>query len=1090
VLKLLHPELPDPTETVPPPSRAEIAQTMALIQDVARKEKGQRGRSPWTQWVAAAAAAIALVGAGAGGFKYYSVSRSNQYLALAKANLEEVYSARSPDGLRLDLPFRSAATSRAAADDSPLKRAEILFSQALVGREAMPEAHLGLAAIYLNESQFARARDEFQKVLAVRENHPQALLGRGVADYEAAKHAGDPIQRRNLLSGALTDFDNVLKQQPCSPEASYNRIWVLYETGRHPEALAEIDSYLSRDPDSIWAAKLRDLQTQIRLIKPDAVKEEVDRVARNRDAAALISMARLIPEQIPPAIRSALKRSLQQEDSPAKLGEPSSADLQWAAETMEAAYGSTTGDHSWKALLTFYAGLSPPQRKTKRLLDDRFQKVVDLHLAGKLAPALRESESLEPEFSRLQDYWQSFNIHFLRGNCYYYQAAFQRAEAEYREMLHFAELTGAPGFRAKAVAALASVYSEQVRPDDVMRCIAELTRIATLYHLDSWAASAAQREGALHRRMNRLEESVKDYSAALSFAYRNRDEDCLASVLESLFPIMIRLGRLEDGKSLYSEAVERMGDYVKLAGNTQKVHVNMRRLNLLCRQGEIALQMGDLDQAESCLKMGLLGPLGDMHELECRMRIGLAQVCLEKKRFTDAKILLDEGLSMAASGRYDELEWQADLLQGKMDKESGNAAAALIAFQRSVDDLERMRRRIKSEDLKQQFLTFRFDPYEEIVSLLYHDFADFQEALKFAGRAKSMTLSEYLDGSMPAQVRQTEEDAQTLRALSVDYFFTADELLAFVSGSNGSKVVELRLSPSEIDRDVKKYLESIRTGDEATFAALSRKLYDGIVEPILKTDANEQYGNLLIFPDGPLHLLPFGGLKDLQGRFLLEKHTLSYAPSRSVLHHCLSLGRGGAGSRSRTVLLVDGTANLPGAGDEVACLSKIYGGNSHFLTAGDLASAGHLAADAEIFHFAGHATMINGKPALVLEAGLRQACLDSKAISSWRLRKNRLVTLAGCETGIGPQAEGETPWGLIPAFLNAGAPALIVSLLPVDDASTARLTSRFYELLANGSISKAAALQQAQLSLLSSARASGRLNPALWVPYVLVGDPR
>jgi CHAT domain-containing protein len=58
------------------------------------------------------------------------------------------------------------------------------------------------------------------------------------------------------------------------------------------------------------------------------------------------------------------------------------------------------------------------------------------------------------------------------------------------------------------------------------------------------------------------------------------------------------------------------------------------------------------------------------------------------------------------------------------------------------------------------------------------------------------------------------------------------------------------------------------------------------------------------------------------------------------------------------------------------------------------------------------------------------AYLDSKTIASWHLRKNRLVTLAGCETGVGPQAEGETPWGLIPAFLEAGAPALIVSLLP------------------------------------------------------------
>jgi CHAT domain-containing protein len=401
-----------------------------------------------------------------------------------------------------------------------------------------------------------------------------------------------------------------------------------------------------------------------------------------------------------------------------------------------------------------------------------------------------------------------------------------------------------------------------------------------------------------------------------------------------------------------------------------------------------------------------------------------------------------------------------------------------------------MRSRIVSGDFRQQFLTFRFDPYKEIVALLYHNFADYQDALKFAGRAKSMTLREYLDGSVPTQVRQAEDDSQTLRALSVDYFFTADELLAFVSGSDGNRMVALKLPPSEIEHDVKEYLESIRTGDEAAFATLSRKLYDGIVEPVVKTDGSEQHGNLVIFPDGPLHLLPFGGLRDSEGRFLLEKYTVSYAPSRSVLHHCLLLGRASAGSRSRTVLLVDGAANLPGAGDEVACLSKIYGRNSRFLTAGDLASAGRLAADAEIFHFAGHATTIDGRPALMLEPALRQAYLDSRVISSWRLRKNCLVTLAGCETGIGPQAEGETPWGLIPAFLNAGAPALIVSLLPVDDASTAKLISSFYDLLANGSISKASALQQAQLSLLSSARASGRLNPASWVPYVLIGDPR
>jgi CHAT domain-containing protein len=126
----------------------------------------------------------------------------------------------------------------------------------------------------------------------------------------------------------------------------------------------------------------------------------------------------------------------------------------------------------------------------------------------------------------------------------------------------------------------------------------------------------------------------------------------------------------------------------------------------------------------------------------------------------------------------------------------------------------------------------------------------------------------------------------------------------------------------------------------------------------------------------------------------------------------------------------------------------------------------------------------------MLDAGLHPVFLDSNEIRSWRLRRNRLVTLAGCETGVGPRTEGFTPWGLVPAFLHAGAPALIVSLLPVDDVATGKVTSRLYELLSAGGISKASALQQAQLSRLAAARASGRFNPGSWLPYVLVGDPR
>jgi CHAT domain-containing protein len=331
--------------------------------------------------------------------------------------------------------------------------------------------------------------------------------------------------------------------------------------------------------------------------------------------------------------------------------------------------------------------------------------------------------------------------------------------------------------------------------------------------------------------------------------------------------------------------------------------------------------------------------------------------------------------------------------------------------------------------------------------------------------------------------------AETLHALAIEYFFTTDGLLAFVSDSGRQGVVELNSSRSALEAEVKAFLAGITEQEEAAFGGLSRKLYATLVEPVLRFAGKDSRERLLIFPDGPLHLLPFGGLQDSQGRFLLEKCALSYAPSRSVLQRCLSLERGSAASHTRTMLLLDGTATLPGASQELARLSELYKNNCRLLTARDLDAAGRLAAEAEIFHFAGHAATEKGKPVLLLSSGAQPVYLDSRNIGLWRLRRNRLVTLAGCATGIGPQAEGETPWGLIPAFLNAGAPALIVSMLPVDDSSTVQLTSRFYELLC-GDISKASALQKAQLSLLAQARASGRLHPASWLPYVLIGDPR
>ncbi len=46
----------------------------------------------------------------------------------------------------------------------------------------------------------------------------------------------------------------------------------------------------------------------------------------------------------------------------------------------------------------------------------------------------------------------------------------------------------------------------------------------------------------------------------------------------------------------------------------------------------------------------------------------------------------------------------------------------------------------------------------------------------------------------------------------------------------------------------------------------------------------ESHTRLIIVPDGRLHLLPFDALVDSSGRYVLESHVISYAPSASAYY--------------------------------------------------------------------------------------------------------------------------------------------------------------------------------------------------------------
>jgi CHAT domain-containing protein/thioredoxin-like negative regulator of GroEL len=1094
LLELLHPDAEHVMMEGSEPSDEELSKSIAVIQEVSRKENApKKRRSRWLQWPVAAAAAICFVALSSWGIKYlYEKDKSEAFFFQGKAILEKNYTGTSPSNLRLALPFISTSTNRSDVGADSLRDAENLFFQALAVRENMIEAHLGLAYIYLDESKFTHAQNEFQKILNIRKGDIQALVGHGIAQYEEATQDSDPVQRNTLLTGALSDFNKALEVDPDSSEARYNKIWTLFQSGLHKEALQEIEQYLSRDPSSTWAEKLKGLKVRMQATQTSVVEEEVSKFAHERNRVALCELARQAPYRIPAAIWYAMRRSLELEQTSVKYEGPSSEDLLWAAQTMESAYGVSTGDHSFRAFIDFYVGLSPAQRAIKKSLDRKFQSFVRLYQNGEFELALRGSIPLAYEYAKLRDPWQLVNLHDLRGHALYLgKADFGAAESEFRKMSEIADQLNTPDLIAKALSDLAVVYGEQRKFDQSLASAKRLKNLGRKYRLDLWQAAACITIGKQYRGLGQYQLALREYANALSLSYPLLDGVKILEALEDSGIVLDRLSHLEEARACYRLAIEQQDSFLKNQVVQPTSELTLRRLNLLFKQGDLSLRIGDLDGAESLFQESLkLSSLG-MRELEGRNRIGLAEIYLGTNRLCEAEDMLESAMAIGASGPYDEIEWKTKFLKGRLLERTGNRQKALLMLQQAIEILENMRRHVKSDDLRQSFLADRFDPFKAIVSLLYKSGGDEIKTLEFVDRAKSMTLKEHLrlqDLASESPRNPILLDGKNNSYPIVEYFFTNDGLLIFLTSHRHTEAVFQGISGEELFQHIQDYLESIRRRDLKIFFKMARQLYDELIAPIEKHAFNDSSEILVILPDGPLHLLPFAGLQDPHGRFLIEKTAMAFAPSRTVFMHCLNSRQSRAFEKSG-IALIDGTAKLPSAREELVYLSKLYGRNASILEPGGLPLFKQAVAHSEIIHFSGHAINMQGKPALLLQNSPTEIYLDCQEINRWKLSRAYLVNLAGCSTGIGPLSEGEAPWGLIPAFLNAGAPAIIASLMPVDDASTKCLSCRFYDLLKKGA-SKAKALQGAQLALLGSARSTSDIKPQSWIPYILIGDPQ
>jgi CHAT domain-containing protein len=458
---------------------------------------------------------------------------------------------------------------------------------------------------------------------------------------------------------------------------------------------------------------------------------------------------------------------------------------------------------------------------------------------------------------------------------------------------------------------------------------------------------------------------------------------------------------------------------------------------------------------------------------------------------------------------------QRYLLAEMSDVYSGYFAA--LCSQKHYDDalqaLERVRGRIEAEALEhhENQPVYAPTPEEEELTRLNLALINTQDPTQRATITSAIYNTEL--AITPSALTQLAIE-HPVRLTALQASLSPDELLieyvlaephSYALAVTHESVTSYQLpSKTTIETEADHYRSEIR--GRKVDLPIAQKLFTDLLGPVGEYTHKR---DLIIVPDGSLHLLPFAALAD-RDSYLLKSHTVDVDPSATVfalLHKrvntesALSLPFVGVAAwtqstdtRNPVVRAISGPersqlAPLPDSKLEVETIAGDLPRPSTILLGTDATETHfkHLALDnTTVLHLALHGYADLDYPdrsALIFAPdpnGTEDGLLQVREVRGLHLNA-KLVTLSACNTGVGPVGQAGVA-NLVNAFIEAGASSVVSTLWDLEDHSTEYLMSLFYAQLARHE-RKVDALRDAQLNFLNRG-----LPPYFWASVQIVGD--
>jgi CHAT domain-containing protein/uncharacterized protein HemY len=411
---------------------------------------------------------------------------------------------------------------------------------------------------------------------------------------------------------------------------------------------------------------------------------------------------------------------------------------------------------------------------------------------------------------------------------------------------------------------------------------------------------------------------------------------------------------------------------------------------------------------------------------------------------------------------------------------------------------------------------------QDLISLNFTKFLDFPDVIAALKQLRESTTGQSLE---PEQFNQLQNNLAQLpqRSALLYPLILPDRLeLVLILPDAAPLRIPVPVSSTDLNQAIVNLGQTLSdpTSDPRPAA---QKLHSWLIKPLNTALTIAQIKHLVYAPDAALRYIPLGALHD-GNQWLAQRYSISNITAVSLTDFSRKPSAqfrlfAGACAKCNFKFDINGQPyefdDLPATKTEVETLAKVVPDhtvllNQDFSPEQLKLNLGHY----NIVHLATHAAFVTGAPSesfIVFGNGSRTSLSQIRA--KWNLSKQDLIVLSACQTAVGSAqlGSGAEILGLGYQMQNSGAQATLASLWKVSDSGTQQLMNAFYHSLLQSGKTKTAALQQAQIALISGdfsavggLRAStsvtivnarsgkavlpGLSHPYYWAPFILIGN--